>query len=161
MTLPATPTRSAGLVVLLGLSCLLLTAFSGGIVTRTQKNGTGCICHGSSPTGAVNVTILGPDALTFGQTGTYTVVISSGPLSGAGTNIAASSGELDVTIGQGLQKPGDELTHTAPKLPFQGSVTFQFAYTAPLAPGTVTLDANGNSVDLSGGTPRATSGTLR
>jgi len=150
MTIPTAPARTAGLVISLAVSFLMLTAFSGGIVTRTQKNGTGCICHGSAATGVVNVAILGPEALTVGQTGIYTVVISGGPLSGAGTNIAASSGALDLITGQGLQKLGDELTHTGPKVPQQGSVTFGFSYTAPLSPGTVTLYANGNSVDLSG-----------
>jgi len=133
-----------------GISYLVLTAFSGGITGRTQKNGTGCNCHGSLPSGAISVQILGPDVLTAGQTGTYTVTISGGPLSSAGTNIAASSGELKLLAGQGLQQLGDELTHTAPKLPQQESVSFAFSYTAPATPGVVTLYANGNSVNLSG-----------
>ena len=150
MRFSAAPTRVSGLIVVLGLSYLMVTAFSGGITNRTQKNGTGCICHGSSPTGTVSVTILGPDSLTIGQSATYSLSVSGGPLSAAGTNIAASAGGLDIIDGQGLQKQGGELTHTGPKSPQQGTVSFQFSYTAPAAPGTVTLYANGNSVNLSG-----------
>lgn len=150
MNLRPGPTKVAGVSVALGVSYLILTAFSGGITNRTQKNGTGCICHGSLPTAEVSVSILGPEALSAGQTEVYTVAISGGPLSAAGTNIAASAGNLNIVSGQGLRKQGDELTHTGPKVPESGTVSFQFSLTAPVEPGTVTLYANGNSVNLSG-----------
>ena len=49
-----------------------------------------------------------------------------------------------------LQKIGLELTHVSPKTPTSGSVVFEFTYTAPAAPGDITLYANGNSVNLNG-----------
>ena len=150
MALHGTPTRAAGLLVALGVSYLALTAFSGGITNRTQKNGTGCTCHGATPTGSVNISILGPDTLGVGETGVFNLVVEGGPLGAAGTNIAALTGTLSTIAGQGLQKLGDELTHSSPKSPDLGTVSFQFSYTAPASPGIDTLFANGNSVDLSG-----------
>lgn len=132
------------------LSSFFFFAYSSGITQKTKKNGQGCTCHGSSPNNSVNVVISGPQILSPGTKGTYQVSISGGPLMRAGTNIAASSGTLDVITGSGLQKIGDELTHTSPKTPQSGVVTFNFEFTAPNTPGTVTLYANGNSVNFDG-----------
>jgi hypothetical protein len=131
-------------------TALLFLGFSGGITNRTQKNGPGCTCHDVSPTAGVSVVISGPDTLVVGQTASYRVTVKGGPLASAGTNIAAAKGALSVIAGQGLQKIGDELTHTGPKAPSGDSVSFQFSYTAPGAVGADTIFANGNSVNLSG-----------
>ncbi|MCX8057631.1 MAG: T9SS type A sorting domain-containing protein [Ignavibacteria bacterium] len=138
-----------GLIV---LTSFLFYSYSSGITGTTRKNGTGCDCHGISPTTSVNVSITGPQTLSPGGKATYRLSISGGPLSRAGTNIAASSGTLTVLTGSGLKKVGDELTHTSPKTPVSGVVTFDFEYTAPNSPGTVTLYANGNSVNNNGST---------
>ncbi len=123
-------------------------AFSTGITGRTQKNGVGCTCHGGTPTAGVTVSIDGPDTLAPSQTAKYTVTISGGPASEAGTDIAASEGTL-TAVSSTLQKVGDELTHLAP-VTFEGStVTFSFQYTAPDTDGIQTLYATGNSVDNS------------
>jgi hypothetical protein len=98
----------------------------------------------------VTVNITGPDTLGVGATGTYTVTITGGPLAKAGTDIAASEGDLTPAAGSGLQKIDGELTHTAPKDPSGGVVTFQFTYTAPAQEGTYTLFAAGNSVNNNG-----------
>lgn len=123
-------------------------ASSGGITGKTQKNGNGCTCHGSN-SAAVTVTINGPASLTPGQTADYSVIISGGPLVRGGTNIAASAGTLAIA-GSDLRLASGELTHTSPKAPSAGVVTFNFKYTAPSTPGDVTLYANGNSVNNNG-----------
>lgn len=129
------------------LSSLLFYAYSSGVTGKTRKNGNGCTCHGSSPTSSVEVSISGPNLLSPGQKATYRVSISGGPLVRAGVNIAASSGTLS-PIGSDLQKIGDELTHTSPKAPVGGVVTFDFEFTAPNTPGPITIYANGNSVNF-------------
>lgn len=127
-------------------------AYSSGITGHTKKSGTtGCYCHGSSPSTSVNVSIVGPSSLIIGQKAAYSVTVSGGPLVRAGTNIAASAGTLGLITGSGLQTMFGELTHTSPKAPVSGTVTFQFDYTAPATPGNVTLYANGNSVNFNGG----------
>lgn len=135
----------AALIILFGT--IVLFAYQTGITGQTLKTTSeGCSCHGSfSP--SVNVVISGPDSLLPNTTGTYTVTITGGPLVRGGTNIAASSGELTPGVGSGLQKISGELTHINPKPSSDGSVSFQFDYTAPSNLGTQTLFANGNSVN--------------
>ena len=138
------------------LTTLFLTAivsiyvlgYPGGITGRTLKNGVGCTCHGSTATPAVSVVIDGPASLLPGQTETYTVTVTGGPLVAAGTNIAASAGSL--TPGAGLRLASSELTHQEPHTVAAGKVVFTFTYTAPATEGAVTLYANGNSVNLDG-----------
>lgn len=132
------------------ITSFLFYGYSTGITNKTRKNGQGCTCHGASPTSTVNVTISGPNTLAPGSKGTYRVSISGGPLVRAGTNIAASGGELSIVQGSGLQTIGDELTHTSPKAPSGGVVTFDFEFRAPNTTGQVTLYANGNSVNFNG-----------
>ncbi len=66
-------------------------------------------------------------------------------------NIAASSGTLS-PVESDLQKIGDELTHTSPKEPVSGAVTFEFKFKAPDTPGPITIYAVGNSVNSNGST---------
>ncbi|MCK9426374.1 MAG: T9SS type A sorting domain-containing protein [Ignavibacteriaceae bacterium] len=123
--------------------------YSGGITGKTQKSGDeGCSCHGSALSAVVSVVIDGPASLIPGQTGTYNVTISGGPLVAAGTNIAASAGTL--VPGAGLRLASSELTHQEPKTSSNGKVVYSFTYTAPVTEGSVTLYANGNSVNLDG-----------
>ncbi len=136
-------------IILIIVSCsILLFAYPTGIVGVTLKNGTGCTCHGLNPTTSVIVTIVGPDTLNVNETGNYSVTISGGPLTAAGTNIAASGGVL--TPGDGLRIESQEITHITPKEPVGGIVTFNFTYTAPATANNQTLYANGNSVNLNG-----------
>jgi len=136
------------LLIITGFS-FLIYASSSGVTGATKMNGNGCDCHGSASS-AVMVSINGPDALAPGAIGNYSVTITGGPLSKGGTNIAASAGILTPLTGEGLKKTGDELTHTTPKAPVNNTVTFQFTYTAPAEAGSVTLFANGNSVNGNG-----------
>lgn len=137
-------------ISLVVLTSFLFYGYSTGVTNKTRKNGQGCTCHGNSPTTSVSVTISGPNSLAPNAKGTYRVSISGGPLVRAGTNIASSSGELSIVQGSGLQKIGDELTHTSPKAPTGGVVTFDFEFTAPATSGQVILYANGNSVNFNG-----------
>lgn len=141
-------------VYLIALSLIASTVFifakQNGKVGRTVLGtANGCTCHGSTPSTDVAVVLAGPDSLAAGETGTFSVTISGGPLNAAGTNIAVSGGDLN-TSGSDLRKESGELTHTAPKDPTQGKVTFDFTYTAPTSAGTVTMAANGNSVNKDG-----------
>jgi hypothetical protein len=138
--------RFAGIFIFAGLIGLLTYGMSTGVTGVTRKNGTGCTCHGSA-SAAVTVTIAGPATLAIGQTGDYTVTVSGGPLSRAGTNIAASAGTL-LNADNSLKVVNAELTHTSPKAPSGTSVSFAFKYTAPATTGAVTLYANGNSVNF-------------
>ncbi|MBM4174999.1 MAG: T9SS type A sorting domain-containing protein [Ignavibacteria bacterium] len=124
-------------------------SYSGGITGMTKKNGDGCTCHGSTSTSGVNVTITGPSQVVVNTSENYTLTITGGPAVRGGTNIAALLGSL--TAGTGLQKIGDELTHTSPRTFSGGSVSFTFSYTAPSSPGSDTIFANGNSVNFNGG----------
>ncbi len=128
---------------------LYVQGSSGGRTGATQLNGEGCVCHGA-PSSAVSVTILGADTVLIGSTNTYTVRITGGPLVRGGTNIATSSGTLDVVAGSGLRKVSNELTHASPKAPVNNAVSFEFTFTAPATAGSVTLYANGNSVNFNG-----------
>jgi hypothetical protein len=138
------------LLILLSTT-IILYAYSTGITGRTHKNGDGCTCHNASSSSNVTVAISGPDSLNAGQTGTYTVTITGGPLVRAGTDIAASTGTL---APQGsdlrLDQSDGELTHSTPKVPSDNAVTFSFLYTAPMSTGTISLYANGNSVNFNG-----------
>lgn len=134
--------------VILGYAASVF-ATSTGITGATRKNGNGCTCHGESPFTNVIVTITGPDTLVVGQTANYTLTIQGGPAVRGGTNIAASSGDLN-PISFALQKMDGELTHKSP-VQFDGpALSFQFSYTAPSTPGQQTIFANGNSVNFNG-----------
>lgn len=129
----------------------MLWASSAGKIGRTNLSDTkGCTCHGSSPSTGVQVLIEGPDTITAGLTASYQVRISGGPAVAAGTNIATTAGTLNPVDGN-LQSMSGELTHTAPlNFPVGGDAVFQFELTAPAETGSLTLAANGNSVNLNG-----------
>ncbi len=145
-------TRFTHLFAISGIAAasILVLGFSGGITGMTQKNGSGCTCHGPSNSG-VTVEIVGPSTLTPGEKGNYLVTIAGGPLAAAGVNVAVSNGTLEASTGGGLQLISGELTHQTPRAPASGTTTFNFAYTAPSTPGSATLFATGNSVNLLSG----------
>ena len=133
------------------LVTIIAYAYPTGITGRTHKGpDPGCTCHDPNPSNSVSVIISGPNVMPPGDTATFTVKISGGPLVKAGTNIAAGHGTLDIISGSGLQKMGDELTHVEPKLPLNDTVSFSFQYIAPTVLGYDTLFANGNSVNFDG-----------
>lgn len=138
---------------LLLISSLFVVASSSGRTGRTNLSDTpGCTCHGSEPSSNVSVVIDGPDSVEINSNTTYQVRISGGSATAAGTNIAVSDGVL-APISSNLKLSGAELTHTGPaSFGSASEVVFEFEYTAPAQSGNVTLAANGNSVNLNGGT---------
>ena len=142
---------TGSLVIVILLASIVLCGYSTGITGVTMKPGStfGCTCHADSPSQSVNVSIAGPDTIVTGAEAIYTLTITGGPLAGGGTDIAVSSGTL-TNVDSDLQIIGDELTHFIPKAASQGSVKFQFKLRATKVAGTVTMYANGNSVDFNG-----------
>ncbi|MFA5012551.1 MAG: choice-of-anchor V domain-containing protein [Ignavibacteria bacterium] len=148
-------------VVILGIALYTnIKAFSTGIVGLTKRAGNtvGCTCHGFNPTASVNVSFQGPDSVAYGDTATFTVSITGGPLTKGGIDISSGNGKVilsqsDNTLQSLEGSPGVfELTHVTPKAPVSGSVTWTFRYIAPLAGSKDTLFSTGNSVDFTGGT---------
>lgn len=137
---------------------LNLVAFDEGIVGFTMKNGNklGCVCHDFSPDNRVTVQVSGPSAVYVNETAIFTLRISGGPGVAAGSNIAASLGEvytspLDTTLRRDESFPGAgfELTHKFPKMFIDTVVEFTFQYTAPNISNIFdTIFAVGNSVNL-------------
>lgn len=135
-------------LLIISVTAIYVYAFSSGITGVTRKNGSGCVCHGLSPSPDVMVSILGPDTIFTGDTSEYSLTITGGPLVRGGTNIAVIKGSL--IPGSGLRILNGELTHLAPLIPDSGIVSFMFRYIAPSIPGTDTIFANGNSVNFDG-----------
>lgn len=138
--------RTTAFMLLMLLTCGILDAWAypSGITGVTRKTGgSGCAnCHsGSSIDGLV--TISGPTSLKVGQTGTYTLTISSGTL--IGCDIAASSGTL-AKVSSSLQTMNGEVTHSQK----MSGTSVQFTWT-PSETGTQTLYATGAKTSKSGG----------
>lgn len=136
----------SGIILSTFVTFILFAQLNGITGTTAATGGEGCTCHSNTPSSAVTVAINGPSEMDINTTSNFTVTISGGPLVKGGTNIAVTGGG-SLTPGEGLRKSGSELTHVEPKLPASGTVTFPFQYTAPASPGTVTIFANGNSVN--------------
>jgi uncharacterized protein (TIGR03382 family) len=138
--------RAAGVLA----ACLLsgsALANSTGQTGRSGKQanmtcmGSGCHSGGAAPT----VTLEGPDTLEAGATGNYKLIITGGPGTRAGFNVAVSSGDL--RAGSGQRKAADELTHSAPRNFSSGRVEFDFTLVAPATGGNITLFGAGNSTN--------------
>lgn len=132
------------LLTLLVLCAMGAWAYPTGITGVTRKTGSsGCApCHSGSSIDGV-VTISGPATLKVGQTGTYSLTISSGTL--IGCNIAASSGTL-ARVSTALQMMSGELTHSQK----MNGTSVQFTWT-PSATGAQVLYAVGARTSKSGG----------
>ncbi|RKG64181.1 hypothetical protein D7V80_27915 [Corallococcus sp. CA054B] len=122
-------------------------ANSTGINGRSGKQSVSCTasgCHGGGAS-APTVTLEGPTALTAGQTGQYSLIISGGPGVKAGMNVAVDGATL--TAGSGTKLMSGELTHTLPRTLTDGSARFDFSLVAPATNGTYKVYAAGNSVN--------------
>jgi hypothetical protein len=108
-------------------------------------------CHGGGQVPVV--TLTGPATVTPGSTHTYVLAVQSTNPSAqahAGLDVSATAGTL-ATAGADTQVMDGEITHTQPKANNgSGVASFQFQWTAPLVPGSVTLYGAGNSVELNG-----------
>lgn len=132
-------------------------ASSGGI---TGMSVNGCTCHGSgSPSSATTLGLTsstGKFEVEPGGTLTLTFEVAHASKSGAGLNISVvdagetKSGTLTPVNSQEMRVTSKELTHRAAKAFTDGKATFTFTWTAPATPGTYTLRAAGNAVNLNG-----------
>jgi len=123
-------------VCIIIISSIIVYAHASGITGVTTS---GCTCHGSK---TAVVSISGPDTLAPGATGSYTItIINQTSMKYGGIDLKASAGTL--TPGTGLKKSGSELTHSAPLLVSGSAYTWQFSFTAPATPATVTFNAAG------------------
>ena len=151
---------SAALIVFAAAMYTNIKALSGGIVNLTKRAGNteGCTCHGFDTTSAVRITFQGPNVVQYGDSVTYTVKMTGGPLVKGGINISAGNGSvklspLDNTLHRLEASLGIyELAHVSPKLPVSDTITWTFRYFAPLTGTKDTLYSTGNSVDGTGGT---------
>lgn len=161
-------TRWAGVL----LACALLgasgsaEAFSTGIATTSfPVPGQGCnFCHGGGVAPVVTLTCADcggapPVVAPLSVHEFRLTVFEVGVQDHAGLNVAAPLGTL-ATGGvfaagtQGLIGSGGrlEITHVAPQLGAGGATERSFLWTAPAAPGAVTLEAWGNAVNANGST---------
>ncbi len=154
--------KKISITVIIGIFVIALytniRALSGGIVNLTKRAGNteGCTCHGFDTATTVRITLQGPNAMQYGDTATFTVKMTGGPLVKGGINVSAGRGIVilnpsDSTL-QRLEASFGiyELTHVAPKLPVSDTITWTFRYVAPLTGDRDTLFSTGNSVDGNG-----------
>jgi MprA protease rhombosortase-interaction domain-containing protein len=130
-------------------------------ITGIVKNGTSCGgCHGTAST-AVTTTLTGPATLLAGTSAMYTVSITQAPLSvGAGMNVAINSSSLaGSTLGvvdANTQLMSGQLTHvnggTSAPAGNIGDWSYSFRVNAPLAAGSILLNAVMNAFDGNGST---------
>jgi hypothetical protein len=124
--------------------------YPGGASGCTLKTSTagcgGSGCHGSTPNMSVQVVISGPATIVAGQTAAYTVTVTGTSGTKGGVDIAVSNGTL-APASSFLRLTSGELVHSQ-----RVSVpsTYQFNYTAPSTPGTVTIYATGKDNVFSG-----------
>ena len=137
-----------------------IRALPGGIVNLTKRAGNteGCTCHGFDTTTTIKSLISGPGTMHYGDTATFTVKVTGGPLVFGGIDISAGNGlvilsPLDNSLHRLEASLGIfELTHLAPKAPVSDTVTFTFRYVAPLSGSKDTLFSTANSVNGNNGT---------
>jgi hypothetical protein len=108
---------------------------------------------------APTVSFEGPTTVAPGSSATYQFFVrSQSPTqTAAGLDIAVSGGELMIDASQGARiAPGPpperrgEITHNSPKSNVEGVASWEFTWTAPTSPGSVTMFGAGNSVNLNG-----------
>ncbi|RPI18497.1 MAG: T9SS C-terminal target domain-containing protein [Ignavibacteriae bacterium] len=135
------------------VTSLYVFSSSGGFTGRTLKTSTsGCGgCHGSTSSSDVNVFIGGPDTITVGQTGAFSVTLTRAGSTGSGIDIAAKNGSL-AAVSPFIHVSNGELTHNANIPLVLGNITFLFNYTAPPNAGTDTIFATGLATNSDGTT---------
>ncbi len=118
-----------------------------GMVGTTKLNGEGCTCHNSQLDSTVSVWISGPDTLEAGESATYSIYLTGGPMIEGGYNVAVRLGLLSA-VDSFSQIIDLELTHTLPKVfPSNDTLTWDFTYTAPNNSGSDTIYSAAQSVN--------------
>ena len=135
-------------------------ANSGGIIgysgnPESLAQGEICtVCHTDTRAKAPVVHFEGPTQVTVGSTVTFSFFVQSQAKTTqkfAGLDVSADEGQLLSIVGQGTQKIGGEITHTARKTnDTNGIAQWDFMFQAPLAPINVILYGAGNSVNGDG-----------
>jgi len=127
-----------------------ITGYSG------KANGIHCTnCHSGGQTPVV--AFSGPETLQPNQVGDFAFTVTStnpDDQTGAGFNVAASAGTLQVVNGVAQKERFDsgQLTHSAPRTnDVNDLVMWTFKWKAPAAAGNYTLYGAGNSVNQDGG----------
>jgi len=147
----ATVIREAAAAAAVLLCATAAAAHSTGETGHSGKQRSTCNeCHSGGT--APDVRFSGPQSVTAGDIVTYRFEVQSmrGAQRAAGFNVAVSDGSLDVASDEDEQLILDELTHTMPKINSDMIAAWEFRWTAPLAPGAVTLFGAGNSVNRNG-----------
>lgn len=151
LLIPIVFTTAAGFYLLAESASGLSSGFSGYSGNPATNGGATCAsCH----TGGIapGVALAGPLQINVGATGTYTFTITGGQAAGGGLDVSATAGTL-VSTAPDTKIAAGEIVHNAAKTAdATGAVTWTFDWTAPTTPGTVTIYAAGNSVDLTGST---------
>jgi hypothetical protein len=155
--------NAASVAVIICSLGILVSGFvllsGGGYAGYTRKPGgifPGCLCHGNAdgiPNADTRVWIEGPDSVWTGMEYYYAVKVSKDSLVAAGFNAAVFLGDVDTVQGEGtrLDEIPQEIVHSFPKLATTGdTISWAFLYRAPDVPGTDTVYATGNAVNLSG-----------
>ena len=122
-----------------------LMASSGGR-TGVSASANGCSCHNSSPnaSGAVTISITGPQSVEVGSVTDYTISVTGGPSGTAGGfDLSANGGTL--TAGTGSKISNGELTHSS-----GGLRSWSFKWTAPSTIGSYRFVAVAQSTNGSG-----------
>lgn len=129
-------------------------AFETGQVLHNGNPDNGALlcteCHApGAPTAEVEIT--GPNQLTPGETGTFTVTVTGGPGIVGGFNLSSTDhlGSLG-TLDADTRLFFSEITHTEPKALVDGAATFDFTWTAPADAQPITLYAAGVSANGDG-----------
>lgn len=142
-----------------GLTSFAASARSAGTAgtgtTLAQCNG--CHSAGGTPT----VSLLGPATVAPGSTTEYTLQVVGGAASAAGMNaVVVGGGQL--TAGTQTKLLSGQVVHAQPALFVSGVASFTFRLVAPASPGSVTLNAVGNSTNGNGASSgdRATTASL-
>lgn len=139
--------RAAGIMAACLVSGSAFAYATGNVGFSGKQQGQSCMnsgCHsgGETPT----VTLEGPANLEPGATGNYKLVITGGPGTRGGFNVAVDNGTLG-TVGTGQRKENGELTHSQSKAFANGRVEFDFTLVAPATSGNITLYGAGNSAN--------------
>lgn len=126
-----------------------ISGFSGNPATSNGRDCTQCHSGGEEP----DVTIEGPAILAPGETASFELIVEGGQEVAAGLDVSVTGGALGVPANnRDVQLLDEEIVHDGPKDVERGQVVFEYLFTAPDAPGTVTMYGAGNSVDLDGRT---------
>lgn len=152
-----------GIPLLLAVLCFLLLAKEDVLAYPTGITGyttVGCNCHSPGQSSNTSLSFTsGSGSFTVAPGGvlsvTLTVAHSSQVAAGTDIGVVNSSnqnaGTLSPATGSGLYLSSSELTHSAAKNMSGGQASFAFTWTAPNTPGTYTIRAAGNAVNLNGG----------